>query len=234
MVATACNRRGSQDNPMDSRIVVVHSDPAIRKALEAMCSLHHEPVTTGDVRSGLKLILKVKPLLIVVGLDPRKKEALQLMRYMRDYGSVIPVIVVAGRGAGALQMQAMQAGAKGFLEFPVDQARFDREVTRVLQSNLEASAKIPRISDEEFNANLSELERTLNRKMKCHAGRNQVHLQSLILGLRKTKPRISLKCPLRAEYNLQPNVYYEYIRDVCCNDPSACPAVQQFQARNTA
>lgn len=219
---------------MESRIVLVHSDGAIRKALEAMCALHHQPVAVGDVKAGLKLILKVKPLLVVVGLDARKQEALQLMRYMKDYGSVIPVIVVAGRGAGALQMQAMQAGAKGFLEFPVDQARFDREITRVLHSNFDALSKIPPITEEETDANLSDLERTLNRKMKCHAGRNQVHLQSLIVGLRKTKPRISLKCSLRAEYNLPANVYYEYIRDVCCNDPSACPAVQQFQAKNTA
>ncbi len=33
---------------------------------------------------------------------------------------------------------------------------------------------------------------------------------------------------------MQSQIYYEYIRDVCCNDPSACPAVQQFAAKNSA
>ena len=183
---------------MESRVVVIHRDKRIRKGLEAMCSVHHEPIAAGDVKAGLKMILKVAPALAVVGLDAHKKEALQLLRYMKSYGSVVPVIVVAGQGAGALQMQAMKAGAKGFLEYPVDQSRFDREISRVLQTKLDVTATLPPISDEEKNANLSDLERTLNRKMKCHAGRNKVHLQSLIIGLTKTRPRISLKCSLRA------------------------------------
>ncbi len=222
------------DHSIDSRIVIVHKDRSVRKALEAMCALHHKPLAVGDVKSGLKMILKVSPVLVVVGLDAQKREALQLLRYMKSYGSVVPVIVVAGRGAGVFQMQAMKAGAKGFLEYPVDQSRFDREVSRVLQTDLDLTHSLPPITEEEKDTNLSDLERTLNRKMKCHAGRNQVHLQSLILGLAKTKPRISLKCALRAEFNLQPSVYYEYIRDICCNAPSACPAVQQFEARNSA
>ena len=219
---------------MESKVVVIHSDKHVRKGLEALCSVHHEPVAVSDVKAGLKMILKISPVLAVVGLDARKKEALQLLRYMKSYGSVVPVIVVAGAAAGAMQMQIMKAGAKGFLEYPVDQARFDRELSRVLQTKLDVTAGIPAITDEELDANLSDLERTFNRQMKCHAGRNQVHLQSLIIGRTKTKPRISLKCSLRASFNMQPNVYYEYIRDVCCNDPSACPAVQQFQAKNSA
>lgn len=218
----------------ESKIVLIHSDKRVRRGLEAMCSLHHKPIAVGDVKTGLKMILKVSPALAVVGLDSHKKEALQLLRHMKSYGSAVPVIVVAGSGAGALQMQAMKAGAKGFLEYPVDQARFDREITRVLQTRLDLTATLPPITDEEKGANLSDLERTLNRKMKCHAGRNQVHLQSLIIGLTKIRPRISLQCAMRALFNMQANVYYEYIRDVCCNDPGACTAVQQFEAKNSA
>ena len=99
---------------MESKIVIVHSDKRVRKGLEALCSVHHQPIAVTDVKSGLKMILKISPALAVVGLDSQKKEALQLLRYMKSYGSVVPVIVVAGRGAGALQMQAMKAGAKGF------------------------------------------------------------------------------------------------------------------------
>lgn len=219
---------------MNSKIVIVHSDKHIRKALEALCSVHHEPIALPDVKSGLKMILKISPALAVVGLDSQKKEALQLLRYMKSYGSVVPVIVVAGRGAGALQMQAMKAGAKGFLEYPVDQSRIDREISRVLQTTLDVTDSIPPITEEEEDANRTEMERTLNRRMKCHVGRNQVYLRSLIIGLTKTKPRITLKCALRTDFNMQSQIYYEYIRDVCCNDPSACPAMQQFAAKNSA
>ena len=118
---------------MKSKIVIVHSDKRVRKALEALCSVHHEPIAVPDVKTGLKMILKISPALAVVGLDSQKKEALQLLRYMKSYGSVVPVLVVAGRGAGALQMQAMKAGAKGFLEYPVDQSRIDREISRSMR-----------------------------------------------------------------------------------------------------
>ncbi len=219
---------------MDSKVLIVHSDRGVRKALEAMCSLHHQSVAAADVKTGLKIVLKTTPALVIVGLDAKRKDALLLMRYMKDYGSTIPVIVVAGRGAGPMQMQAMKAGAKGFVEYPVSQAGLDQAISSALQANVDATDAIPLITDEERNANLSELEQTLNRKMQCASGRNQVHLQALIIGLRKTKPRISLKCPLRAEYKMPTNVYYEYIRDVCCSDPSACPAVQRFQAKNSA
>jgi len=219
---------------MDPRILVVHSDKTVRKFLEAMCSVHHEAISASDIKKGLKLILKIKPTLVVVGLDAKKKDALQLLRYMRQYGSLTPVVVVAGRAAGSLQMSAMKAGAKGFVEFPVDQKRFDREISRVLQDNIDIRDAIPPITKEEEESNRTELELDLNRKMKCPSGKNQVHLQSQILGLAKTKPRIALECPLRLDFAMKPTVYYEYIRDICCSDPSCCEAVQQFRAKNSA
>jgi DNA-binding response OmpR family regulator len=217
-----------------SRIVIVETDRSTRKFLEAACSVHHAASAAGDLKSGLKLILKLKPVLVVAGLDTSKKMALQLMRYMKQYKATMPVLVIGGRGAGALQMAATKAGAKGYLEFPVDQARLDREISRVLQADLDSQDSIPAITDEEKSSNLTVLENDLNRQMKCPSGRNQVYLQSLIVGLRKTKPRIALKCPMRREFGMRADVYYEYIRDVCCSDPTACPAVQQFHAKNSA
>jgi FixJ family two-component response regulator len=217
-----------------SRIVIVHSDRKARKYLEAACALRHQTVSPGDLKTALKIIIKQKPALVLAGLDPVKKEAMVLMRYMKQYGATTPVIVVGGRGAGALQAAAMKAGAIAFLEFPVEQSRLDREISKAVQADIEASDALPPLTDEEIGANLTELEKKLNRHMLCPSGKNQVYIQSLIVGPRKTPPRISLKCPLRREFGLKPDVYYEYIRDVCCNDPSACPAVQMFQAKNSA
>ena len=78
--------------------------------------------------------------------------------------------------------------------------------------------------------NLPVLESQLNCQTRCFAGKNQVFIYSLILGGgATTKPRIALKCPLRAEYGLSKLVYYEFIRDICCQQPSACEAVQRFE-----
>ena len=89
----------------------------------------------------------------------------------------------------------------------------------------------PPITPEEERANLSELEERLNSEMKCHAGRNQVFLRSLLTGTGTTTPRIALKCHLRKDIGLSPVVFYEHIRDVCCCDPEQCPAYRDFKER---
>lgn len=90
----------------------------------------------------------------------------------------------------------------------------------------------PPLTDEEASANLSDLERSLNENMVCHAGKNQVFIRSLIVGRSTTKPRIALKCHLRRDIGEPAEVFYEHIRDVCCNDPTQCPAYQAFKKRH--
>ncbi len=89
----------------------------------------------------------------------------------------------------------------------------------------------PPLTAEEMTGNLSVLENKLNRDMKCHAGKNQVFLRSLVTGRGATRPRIALKCSLRRDIGQQSEVFYEHIRDVCCNDPEQCEAFQAFKKR---
>jgi hypothetical protein len=89
----------------------------------------------------------------------------------------------------------------------------------------------PPITAEEDGANLTELEQKLNREMKCHAGKNQVFIRSLLTGANTTQPRIALKCHLRRDIGLKPEVFYEHIRDICCTDPEQCEAYRDFKER---
>jgi hypothetical protein len=90
----------------------------------------------------------------------------------------------------------------------------------------------PPLTPDELCGNLSVYERNLNRYMKCTAGKNQVYIRSLLTGGSTTRPRIALKCPLRRDIGLTPEVFYEHIRDVCCTDPEQCPAWRNFAARH--
>lgn len=90
----------------------------------------------------------------------------------------------------------------------------------------------PPLTQEELTSNLSDLERRLNRDMKCTAGKNQVYIRSLLMRGATTRPRIALKCPLRRDIKLPPEVFFEHIRDVCCTDPDSCPAWQAFKKRH--
>jgi hypothetical protein len=138
-------------------------------------------------------------------------------------------------GAGVMQSAAMKLGAAAFLEYPFEPEVLNQAVAKALQCDFDARGAMPPVSEEELEANLTELETNLNRQMRCFAGKNLVYIRSVLVGqLRTTKPRISLKCPLRKENDQPPDVYYEYIRDVCCGDPTACAAYQAFRARHSA
>jgi hypothetical protein len=102
------------------------------------------------------------------------------------------------------------------------------------ESLADASPAEPPLTADEQNANLSMLEQRLNQEMKCTAGRNQVYIRALLSGPRPGQPRIALKCPLRRDIKLTPEVFYEHIQDVCCNNPDGCPAWRAFKARHMA
>ena len=89
----------------------------------------------------------------------------------------------------------------------------------------------PPITPYEQRTNLSDLERKLNAEMRCQAGKNQVFIRSLLTGTGTTQPRVMLKCPLRRDIGLKPDVFYEHIRDICCTDPEQCEAYRQFKER---
>ena len=102
---------------------------------------------------------------------------------------------------------------------------------RQLKPMTVAAAFGPPLTREELVSNLSDLERRLNREMKCTAGKNQVYVRSLLMGGTTTRPRVALKCPLRRDIKLPAEVFYEHIRDVCCTDPEQCEAWRAFKDR---
>ena len=213
-----------------ARILIIHSERSVRRHLEAWAAVHHHAHPVSDVGTGLIAAAKRWPDVILAGFDAQRREALEVLRAMRHQKLHIPVIVIGTGGAGAFQAQLMSAGAGALLEYPFEPSALDQAISMLLQRVRDQYGQQPPISEEESAANLTELERDLNRKMVCVAGKNLVYLQSFILGDgQKSKPRIALKCPLRKEYGDPPNVYYEYIRDVCCKDPSVCAAYQKWR-----
>jgi FixJ family two-component response regulator len=213
-----------------SKILVIHHDDAVRTKLEGMLSVRHQVTGTGDLVAGAKEIHRSRPDVVVAGQDLKKEEATRLLKYLKQNELKIPVVVIAMRGTSPHQPIAMKLGAKAFIEYPMDAAHLEAAVSGAQIAHRAAQAGPPPVTEEESRGNLSMTEKQLNPRMKCFAGRNQVYIQSKILGGATSKPRICLKCSLRAEYGLGKDVYYEFIRDVCCKDPSGCEAVQKFQA----
>ncbi len=218
-----------------AKLLIIHSSRSARKFLSSRAGVHHTVKVMEDVLSGMKAIPPFRPDVLIMEMDPRNMQAMDLLRRLKEKRIKTPVILVGPAGAGVLAPMAKKLGANEFVEYPMEQDTFDQVIANALQTDQEETGDLPAITEEERNANLSELEKSLNRHMVCVAGKNQVYIQSLIISAGRTsKPRIALKCPLRKQFGYRPDVYYEYIRDVCCSDPSGCAAYQEFAARNTA
>lgn len=211
-----------------SNVLLIHYHKPSRTVLESLARNSHKVEVSGDVVDGAKKLIKQKPDVVVISHDSKKQEGFKLLRYMKRKRLKTPVVVVVPRGGGAFRSLVSKFGAKGFLEAPVSQAQFDQAITKAVKAPSLDSAGRPPISEEELNSNITMLEKELNRKMKCFAGKNQVYIQALIMGGGTTKPRVCIKCSLREEFGLNRDVYYEFIRDICCSDPSTCEAVEKF------
>ena len=99
-----------------------------------------------------------------------------------------------------------------------------------VRSRPDAPNSEPPITGEENGQNLSLLVNHLNATMKCPAGRQQVFLHSFIEFGQKAVPRVCLRCPIRVGLGMPQYVYYEHIRDICCNTPARCEAMSSFRA----
>lgn len=214
-----------------AKIIIIHHDDETREALAKAIATHHEVIAAANINAGLKGIRQYRPDLGIGGLEARQLSLLTLLKHLKENEFKIPMLVAASTDAGEYQPAALKLGAKDFFEVPIEPARLLARVAMVIQEYHDKRHHAVPISPAEANGNISEIERTLNRQMRCFAGKNQVFLQSLITGAHKTKPRICLKCPLRKEFGYTERIYHDYIRDVCVGDHEICPAVRKFQER---
>lgn len=198
--------------------------------IETAAKHRHEVASSGSLSTALQYAAQNKPHVIIVGHDREKQHGVRLLKYMRDNIMKVPVVVAFSKGRGHDQQALVKLGAKVFVDLPIDEEKLEVAIQHAVKVRANIDVAPPPITEEELKSNLSMLEKTLNGKMKCFAGRNQVYIQAMILGNRTSKPRIALKCTLRAEYGLNKDVYLEWIRNVCCGDPSKCEAYQEFMA----
>lgn len=218
-----------------ARVLVVHAQSGPRSFLEGRSRRHHQVLGVADAPAAIKALPKFRPNLILAHTTPKGGEAAAVLRGLKRENASVPVLIVAEPAALSLQPALMRLGAAGWLEYPMEQDAFDKAVAAALQHTEDVQGRTPPITEEETSSNISDLERILNKRMQCFAGKNQVYIQSFILGGGKTStPRVALKCPLRKQFGQNPDVYFEFIRDVCCGDPTVCEAYQKFQKRYSA
>ena len=174
-----------------------------------------------------------RPGLIVATLDAESKAAIKVLRHLNALHLSIPVVLIVAHGAETLVPVARELGARFFVNRPLHAGDLDSVLRQALKNGKLTPAAPPPLTAEETGRNLSRLVDRLNSEIRCSAGKHQVFLHSFVEGVGcKTVPRATLRCPLREALGVQPYVYYEHIRDVCCAEPQECNTLRAYTAKH--
>ncbi len=109
----------------NKKILIVDDDPDLRQAMHIRLKAnHYDTFFAADALSAVSEARKHQPDLIILDLGLPAGDGFVVLDRLRanTYLSVIPIIVVSARDAHANQARALNAGARAFLQKPVDNA----------------------------------------------------------------------------------------------------------------
>jgi DNA-binding response OmpR family regulator len=117
------------------RILIVDDDPDVRLSLHVRLKANNYDVYFAeDGVGGIAEARKHMPDLILLDLGLPAGDGFSVLERLQANNnlSMIPVIVVSGRDRNANRDRAIKAGAKAFLQKPVDNARILAVIRQVL------------------------------------------------------------------------------------------------------
>jgi DNA-binding response OmpR family regulator len=109
----------------NKKILIVDDDPDVRHGMHLRLKAnHYDTFFAADALSSMVEARKHEPDLIILDLGLPAGDGFVVMERLKSIPSlaVIPIIVVSARDARANQERAVKAGAKAFLQKPVDNA----------------------------------------------------------------------------------------------------------------
>ena len=221
---------------MEQQALIMAAKSAERRRLanltQAVCPHVRKVSTPEDAWDTLSHEADPPGVLVLAFGDRIRAEILMLAR-VRSLPTWVPVLLVAAPQAEPYVPLMQHLGVRQVLYPPLNDPDFGHALRAALDETPpdEATDPPPLTAYEQRTRNLSALAKRLNQRVQCGAGKRRVLVQSFITGHnRKTPPRVALRCPLRTELGLQPYVYCEHIRDVCCAAPQKCVVLRAYQA----
>jgi DNA-binding response OmpR family regulator len=124
----------------NKRILIVEDDPDVRKGMHLRLKAnHYDTFFAADALSSLVEARKHEPDLIILDLGLPAGDGFVVMERLNAIPalSVIPVIVVSARAGLENQARALKAGAKAFLEKPVDNAELLAVIRQALGESVQ-------------------------------------------------------------------------------------------------
>jgi DNA-binding response OmpR family regulator len=128
---------------MDTRILVVDDNAAIRKGLSVRLRAHgYQVLFAEDAVSATAALVTERPELMILDLGLPCGDGFVVMERLQrnDRLANIPVIVLTGRESDGNRDKAMQAGAVAFFQKPVADGALVLAIRRALDGSREGSS----------------------------------------------------------------------------------------------
>ena len=126
----------------NKKILIVDDDPDVRQGMHVRLKAnHYDTFFAGDALSSITEAKKHEPDLIILDLGLPAGDGFVVMERLKanPYLAVIPVIVVSARDVLANKERALKAGAKAFLQKPVDNAELLKVIRQALGEPAQAT-----------------------------------------------------------------------------------------------
>ena len=119
----------------NKKILIVDDDPDVRQGMHVRLKAnHYDTFFAGDALSSMSEARKNEPDLIILDLGLPAGDGFVVMERFKNIPAlaVIPVIVVSARDVLANKERALKAGAKAYLQKPVDNAELLKVIRQAL------------------------------------------------------------------------------------------------------
>ena len=111
----------------NKKILIVDDDPNVRKGMHLrLTANHYDTFFAADAIAAMAEARKHQPDLIILDLGLPGGDGLVVIQWIKAIPALalIPIIVVSARDIRANQHRVLKAGAKAFLQKPVDNSEF--------------------------------------------------------------------------------------------------------------
>jgi len=126
----------------NKKILIVEDDPDVRKGMHVrLQASNYDTFFAADAISSVSEARKHQPDLILLDLGLPGGDGFTVMERFKanPHLAVIPIIIVSARTGHDNRVRAMKAGAKAFLEKPVDNAELLAVIRQALGQSMQTS-----------------------------------------------------------------------------------------------
>lgn len=115
-------------------VLVIDDDPAVQEAVKRLLACDAAVITAPHVEMGMELTKRHRPDLVLLDIDLPVASGMAYLRAMRQDGQLshTPVVMLTIYRRGVDVVQAMRAGAVGYIAKPIDAATFQGYVRALL------------------------------------------------------------------------------------------------------